>query len=449
MSNPKGDSSFLGPSYDYWKSVKQPKEMGMSPGFSLRTLATNVDGLLSYVEVLVTGGGNASVTGKPLGNKFFLKTTGKCSETNLDKWRTEKQENESWEAAYENVNEKESNNEITEDEATKLKNALIEQKKARDAKREGEKKIVDRWIYVNNIPDGSIPFIASGADGNTFNDLRGLIPGAMGNLGALNPVPLFKAFTAGTYPDCAKITLQTVDNNNNKNSESRYLALIDVMEMNPCSFPNKVNPASGTTCRGSEGYTGLGDGHNPSSNNGNGKANGNEKEKEKEKTPDIYKNQYMLVSENGESIGIYETGSLAGSSGIAYQTTHRSPLSYNMDASKSSSSSELSFAKFGPNMKDEVSLPTKDVIDKHNSHISSFYKDELDITDNDLEHANGSEGYESILAKLSNLIQSIGRTDDNGEDLSDIKGDAMSQVYYYSISLIMLYLLYKVLYAKK
>ena len=125
MSNPKGDSSFLGPSYDYWKSVKQPKEMGMSPGFSLRTLATNVDGLLSYVEVLVTGGGNASVTGKPLGNKFFLKTTGKCSETNLDKWRTEKQENESWEAAYENVNEKESNNEITEDEATKLKNVFI------------------------------------------------------------------------------------------------------------------------------------------------------------------------------------------------------------------------------------------------------------------------------------------------------------------------------------
>jgi len=446
MSNPKGDSSFLGPSYDYWKSVKQPKEMGMSPGFSLRTLATNVDGLLSYVEVLVTGGGNASVTGKPLGNKFFLKTTGKCSETNLDKWRNEKQENESWEAAYENVNEKESNKEITEDEATKLKNALIEQKKTRDAKREREKKIVDRWIYVNNIPDGSIPFIASGADGNTFNDLRGLIPGAMGNLGALNPVPLFKAFTAGTYPDCAKITLQTVDNNNNKNSESRYLALIDVMEMNPCSFPNKVNPASGATCRGSEGYTGLGEGHTPSSNHpSSNKLN----EKEKEKTPDIYKNQYMLVSENGESIGIYETGSLAGSSGIAYQTTHRSPLSYNMDNSKSSSSSELSFAKFGPNMKDEVSLPTKDVIDKHNSHISSFYKDELDIIDNDIEHANGSEGYESILAKLSNLIQSIGRTDDNGEDLSDIKGDTISQVYYYSISLIMLYLLYKILYAKK
>jgi len=35
-------SSLLGPSYDYWKSIKQPSEMGMSPGFSLGALATNV-----------------------------------------------------------------------------------------------------------------------------------------------------------------------------------------------------------------------------------------------------------------------------------------------------------------------------------------------------------------------------------------------------------------------
>ena len=67
----KEDSSFLGPSYDYWKNIKQPSQMGMSSEGSLDALATNVDGLLSYVQVLVTGGGNASNTGKPLGNKFF------------------------------------------------------------------------------------------------------------------------------------------------------------------------------------------------------------------------------------------------------------------------------------------------------------------------------------------------------------------------------------------
>lgn len=426
-------SSFLGESYDYWKNVKQPAEMGMSAGFSLKTLANNVDGLLSYVEVLVTGGGNASVTRKPLGNKFFIKTTGKCSETSVDKWRKERQEDEAWENQYQDVIDREGAKKITEDEATKLKNALTEQKKKRDKEREGEKKIVDRWIYVNNIPDGSIPFIASGADGNTFNDLRGLIPGAMGNLGALNPVPLFTAFTAGTYPDCAEITLETVNKYNNKNSETRYLALVDVLEINPCSFSNKVNPASGARCRGSsEGFDKL-SGASAAAAAATGK-----------KTPDIYKNQYMLVSENGESVGIYETGSLAGSSGVAYETTHRSPLSYNVDTSKSSAMSELSFAKFGPDSAPE--LATKDVIEKHNSHISSFFKDDLETIRDD---EAGSATYESLLSKLSKVIRSIGGdTYGDGEDLSNIKGDTMSQVYYYSITAIMLYLLYRILYAK-
>ena len=439
-------SSFLGESYDYWKSVKQPSEMNMSPGFSLGALANNVDGLLSYVEVLVTGGGNASVTGKPLGNKFFLKTTGKCSETSVEKWRKERKEDEDWEKAYQDVIDREGSKTITEDEATKLKNALTEQKKNRDKSREGEKKIVDRWIYVNNIPDGSIPFIASGADGNTFNDLRGLIPGAMGNLGALNPVPLFKAFTSGTYPDCAQITLETVNNNNEKNNQTHHLALVDVVEMNPCSFPNKTNPASGARCRG-EGFdkllnssTGAGAGAGAGADAGAGAG----ADAAGKKTPDIYKNQYMLVSENGESIGIYETGSLAGSSGVAYQTTHRSPLSYNVDTGKSSAMSELSFAKFGPDSAPD--LATKDVIEKHNSHISSFFKDDLEtIRDDD------DAGYESLLAKLSKLIRSIGGDSQGrgyGEDLSDISGDTMSQVYYYSITAIMLYLLYRILYAK-
>jgi hypothetical protein len=427
-------TSFLGESYDYWKNVKQPAEMGMSAGFSLSTLANNVDGLLSYIEVLVTGGGNASVTRKPLGNKFFIKTTGKCSETSVEKWRKERQEDEAWENAYQAVIDREGAKKITEDEATKLKNALTEQKTKRDKGREGEKKIVDRYIYVNNIPDGSIPFIASGADGNTFNDLRGLIPGAMGNLGALNPVPLFNAFTSGTYPDCAEITLGTVNKSNNNNSETRYLALVDVVEINPCSFPNKVNPASGARCRGSsEGFDKL-------TNTGADGANAGKK------TPDIYKNQYMLVSENGESVGIYETGSLAGSSGVAYQTTHRSPLSYNVDTGKSSPMSELSFAKFGPDSKPE--LTTKDVIETHNSHISSFFKDDLETIQDD-DSGGLDTGYDSILAKLSKLIRSIGgQTSRHGEDLSDIKGDALSQVYYYSITLIMLYLLYRILYAK-
>jgi hypothetical protein len=370
--------------------------MGMSPGFSLDALAGNVDGLLSYVEVLISGTGNASVTGKPLGNKFFLKTTGKCSETTAAQWKKERDEDDAWDKAYTEVGNKEGAKQITEDEATKLKNALNDQKKQRDEQRAKDKKIVDRWIYVNNIPDGSIPFIASGADGRTFQDLRGLIPGALGNLGALSPVQLFNGFTAGTYPDCAEITLQTVDNDNVKRSEKRHVALVEMVEMNPCQFPGRVNPASGKPCRNSgEGFGEMG--------------SAAQKNDKKEKSVDIYTQQYSLVSENGETVGIYEMGSLAGSSGVAYQTTDRSPLSYNMDITKSSPMTGLSFGKFGRDGKVPQhggNETAREVIANHNANAGTFYNDELGETPAQTSSSSSSPSPEVsfLLPKTSSRV---------------------------------------------
>lgn len=440
----------MGPSYDYWKSIKQPSEMGMSPGFSLGALATNVDGLLSYVEVLVSGTGNASVTGKPLGNKFFLKTTGKCSETTTEKWKKERDEDEAWDKAYEEAENKLGAKEISEDQATKIKNALNEEKAKRDEQRKGEKKLVDRWIYVNNIPDGSIPFIASGADGRTFNDLRGLIPGALGNLGALNPVQLFNGFTAGTYPDCAKISLETVNNDNVKSSETHHVALIDMVQLNPCSIPGRVNPASGKSCRNKENFDGMMTGTE------NINTNGEEDNGVKEKTTDIYNQQYMLVSDKGESIGIYEMGSLAGSSGIAYQTTHRSPLSYNIDITKSSPMTGLSFDKFQrkeiaktPGVDTNRNINAREVIEKHNASVAAFYKEP--VVDTSLPPhmmaENDASIYDELKQQLSVLFDRY--NENSGEDLSDISGDKASQVYYFGITALVLYLFYRMLYTKK
>ena len=449
-------SSLLGPSYDYWKSIKQPSEMGMSPGFSLGALATNVDGLLSYVEVLISGTGNASVTGKPLGNKFFLKTTGKCSEVSIAKWKTERDEDIEWDRAYEEVNNKEGAKTITEDEATKLKNALNEKKKERDESREKDKKLVDRWIYVNNIPDGSIPFIASGADGRTFTDLRGLIPGALGNLGALSPVQLFNGFTAGTYPPCSEISLQTVDNDNVTRSEKRHVALVEMVEMNPCMFPGRVNPASGKSCRNSEGFDAMGGAGATGSTSTNTR-------NIKEKTPDIYNQQYRLISENGESIGIYEMGSLAGSSGVAYQTSTRSPLSYNIDITKSSPMTDLPFGKFGQDhnpvgkMTDgakseesSMNIDAREVIERHNANISSFYKEPVVNTSESHDPSQSSESpssyYDELIQQLSKILETH---DTGGEDLSDIRGDTLSQLYYYGITAVLLYLFYRILYVHR
>lgn len=438
----------LGPSYDYWKSIKQPDEMGMSPGFSLDALATNVDGLLSYVEVLISGTGNASVTGQPLGNKFFLKTTGKCSKTTVEKWKKEQDEDAAWEKAYEDVENKLGSKEITEDQATKLKNALNEQKAKRDEERNQEKEKVDRWIYVNNIPDGSIPFISSGADGRGFKSLRGLIPGALGNLGALNPVQLFNGFTAGTYPDCAKITLETVDNNNAKSMETKYIAMIDMAQLNPCSFPGRYNPASGKSCQvRSDGFHELNPAA-PSIVGGNGETISAHDKKEK------------------QSDNIY--GSLAGSSGVAYQTSHRSPLSYNMNITKSAAMSELSFDTFQKNDDGGERKPTsqimnaREVIERHNKNASSFYNQS--ITDDVSEerrrpsHDNGngigigiSSLYDELIHKLTTLMErnNNGDSDSRVEDLSTIRGDTMSQLYYYGVTAMLLYLFYRVLYKRR
>ena len=183
----------LGPTYPYYKNIKTPSEIGMSTKGSLSAVAKDINGLIAYVEVLVTGKSKASATGGPLGNKFFLRTGAKCMAK--------------------------SNN-----------------------------KQVDRYIYVNNVPVGNIPFISSGMDMN-FSEFKGLIPGTMGNLNVLNPFSIMSAFLAGSTPACQEITMETVDIKNNKSSETHYVTTVDIKNMDPCIFQNGKNPLSKSKCR--------------------------------------------------------------------------------------------------------------------------------------------------------------------------------------------------------
>lgn len=186
------EEKLLGPSYPYWKNIKSPSDIGMSDNGSLSTLGKDVDGLVQYVEVLVTGQG-ASMTGGPLGNKFFLQTGGKC----------------------EDVKTKED---------------------------------VDRFIYINNVPSGNIPFISSGL-GVNFSEFKGLIPGTMSNLNVLNPFAIMQSFLAGSTPPCQEITLETIDVNNNSGSATHFVTTVDIQNMDACSFSNGTNPVSGKQCK--------------------------------------------------------------------------------------------------------------------------------------------------------------------------------------------------------
>lgn len=200
LKNPQSvEEKLLGPTYPYYKNIRTPKEIGMSDKGTLKALGNNIDGLINYVEVLVTGKSKASTTGQPLGNKFFLQTGAKCK----------------------NV----ANGEL-----------------------------VDRHIYVNNVPQGNIPFISSGL-GVNFSEFKGLIPGTMSNMNVLNPFNILRAFMAGSTPDCQEITLQTIDVNNNKSNETHFVTLFDIRGMDPCQFQNKQNPLTGQKCR--ETYSNL------------------------------------------------------------------------------------------------------------------------------------------------------------------------------------------------
>jgi hypothetical protein len=192
------ENSLLGPAYPYYKNIQAPNEIGISNNGTIAALANDVEGLIAYVGVLVDGNCNlpgvpcASKTGGPLGNKFFLKTGAKCLDTE--------------------TNEQ-----------------------------------VDRYIYVDNVPAGNIPFISQGLGAN-FNQFEGLIPGAMSDLNVLNPYSLLQSFLAGSLPKCQSLTMETINNNNVSSSETQYVTLTDIQNMDPCSFSDGNNPQSGRNC---------------------------------------------------------------------------------------------------------------------------------------------------------------------------------------------------------
>jgi len=194
----KAQAGFLGPTYNYAKQIKAPSELGMSGDGNMEALAQDIAGLVDYTKVLVEGKGRAQRQNSPLGNKFFLKTGGQCKSS--------------------------------------------------------DGQLHDRWIYVNNIPTGTIPFISS-MTGAALGDFRGLVPGTVENLGHLNPLALFGGFMQGTNPKCRKLNLKADDG-----KKGLYVADADIANLNPCLFggTNPVNPDNKLTgC--SDGFKNMND----------------------------------------------------------------------------------------------------------------------------------------------------------------------------------------------
>jgi hypothetical protein len=207
---------FLGPNYNYAKNILSPIEMNMlqfnGDNFNmisnngLSELATDFAGLISYVELLVSGTTNASKTGKPLGNRYFLPTAGKCKgDNNSDQTRN---------------------------------------------------------VYVNNIPTGSIPIISS----IDFTEFRGLVPGIFTDLEVLNPLALFSGMMTSSDASCSEVELSVVDKNNAESFQKRYVLNQDIQNITPCVFKNKINTLTKETCLESEAFSNI---NNNINNNNN------------------------------------------------------------------------------------------------------------------------------------------------------------------------------------
>lgn len=197
------ETEFLGPSYKYYDKVATPTQLGMSADPTLKALTNDVSGLIDYVELLISGTGNGSLTGKPFGNQFFLQTGAQCKDIKSGDIKT-------------------------------------------------------RYLYINNKPTGNIPFVSAGL-GKDFPSAKGLIPSMLQDIENINPLNMFKGFTQGSTPDCQEITMETTPNtgNNNAKQQTEYVTQSDISEMDPCVFTlmNNSNPVTKKTCV--ESFSGM------------------------------------------------------------------------------------------------------------------------------------------------------------------------------------------------
>lgn len=147
--------------YKYGAFINSPEEMGMkvgdANGWGLDTIGTNFGGLISYVELLVTGKSEASKAaaidvskggarfGEPLGNAYTFSTGFQCM--------------------YDNKRQ-------------------------------------DAVAYINNIPLGNIPFISDFMGAGDVQDLRGLLPGMFEDFNGFNPMQIVDALDISNLAPC-------------------------------------------------------------------------------------------------------------------------------------------------------------------------------------------------------------------------------------------------------
>jgi hypothetical protein len=193
-----GNVSLGTATYQYMNYLKNPGQAGSTSNGTLQSLGTNANVLSGYATALWDGGPNNPVTttNDPLGNAFFYNTGQKCNIDNSGNSSSDSSSN-----------------------------------------------TVLRYVYINNIPVGSI----GGA--------RGILPGIIEKMEDFDPLGFFDELLQTGTPTCQLVTLEVIDNNNNSSYESNYVALFDIKPICNNFFEDKINPMGSVSC--GEGYQNL------------------------------------------------------------------------------------------------------------------------------------------------------------------------------------------------
>jgi len=232
------------PKYNYGSFIKSPEELDMkqtTDGWGIDTIGSNFGGLMSYIELLLSGETRASraadlrtgtpSSGQPLGNAYFYPSGLNCKDPDTGQ-------------------------------------------------------DVSAMMYMNNVPLGNIPFISTVT--GDMKQLRGLIPGVLEDLNGFNPMEFLYALQIDSSSECIQVELPitniSVSGDSYKETERKvqystyymfknYASLVD-----PCLFQKddsgvRKNPATGDQCyeseRTDEAFTNLNNNNNNNHNNDN------------------------------------------------------------------------------------------------------------------------------------------------------------------------------------
>ena len=259
----KEASSIFPQTYPYNKGIVAPEGsianggLGMSSEGSLKALADNVAGLVSYGQLLISGGGKANKnvhekygnTQRPLGDRVFVKTPAECKPVEF---------------------KVDSTADVNKDYLNDLKSvdpendyAVVEEHLRRD-----------RYVFIDHIPTGYIPGLGNAP---TF---RGLIPAVVGNIFQINPLGVVKAISQPAYPPCVNLEIETIEFDESAGGDwttgqtkhkigkkDHFVNVQDILDMNGCSFkkakingqsvPDNANPITGNKSDCGEGFQTL------------------------------------------------------------------------------------------------------------------------------------------------------------------------------------------------